>query len=481
MNQESNNRASLNQIIEDSKIENSQVQQGSVNNGNLFQIQIDKLELDLLIIILDRLFPERIQNKPTYSNRRKAISIILASCIAYWVTTGIRSLGSLEFLEISSYDLLTKLKPSSAINSKLLIVEVDDEDIKNPEFKKPLGDSVVTRLLRRVNNYEPKVIGLGISREEPTPNKEDWNTLGSFIQSSSSPIVAVCSVGEVVGTQPLPAKAPPPNVLPDRLGFADGLMIDSDGLVRRYSLGMDYRKSLCLTPYSFSLQVVKKFLPPETTYNYIKDVELKINSAKFPVLSSEFGGYHRLKDHAGYQLMVHYYPIDRIVQKVSLTYIMSSHTSDADMKQLIKDRIVLIGYNVKNTKGKGKGWHKTAIGDMPSIRIHAQVVNQILNTVQGSTNVLSSWSNQVENIWIFAWCGIGAVFIWRSQSLIFVTGILIISSLTLTAVCLLQFSNTVWIPLVPAIIGLWIATTLTSYFIRTNISVNIPLLVQRRV
>ncbi|MBD2002740.1 MULTISPECIES: CHASE2 domain-containing protein [Cyanophyceae] len=411
---------------------------------------------------------------PPLPRKPKLLAVLLASLIITILLVGLRSHSVLEPLELWAYDRFMQLKSVPPLDKRILIVAVNDEDVNVKQFKKPLSDRVVTQLLTKLEKYQPQVIGLDIQRPEATGGtKADWENLGKHIQNSVRPIIAICDVGEVNRQyQPLRAKASPPGVSSERIGFSDALIRDTNPdnyIVRRYSLIMDLRReSLCSTLYSFSFQVVRHYLSPQTQYRYNPGDNLRIDSIVLKSLKPDSGGYQRPKnDMQGYQILIDYSPSRQVAQEVSLTDIMNN--SDSDLLQLIQNRIVLIGYVTSNSPD----YHSTPVGKMHGVKIHAHVVSQLLNTVENHHSLLSSWSKISENIWILVWSIMGGILTLLFR---FIKHLIVVISLGISGIfviCFSYFSHAVWVPLIPAALGLVVSSYVAYYLTKRDIKISL--------
>ncbi|MGV0027760.1 CHASE2 domain-containing protein [Phormidesmis priestleyi] len=391
-------------------------------------------------------------------------AVLAFSLVITILVTGVRFLGWLEFAELRSYDSIMQLQTDGLPDSRLLIVAVNDRDLK--KFGDPLSDRTLSQALKKIEQYQPRVVGLDIFRDQPT--REGWNELVTQLQRNQT-IVAICNVGEVDGViDPELAINPPPGLPANRLGFADGLLPDPDDVIRRYVLKMDERRdSLCQSSHSFSWQIVQHYLKPSVQYSYQRDRGIIISnpeqssSAIIPLLSANFGGYQRtVNDMAGFQLMIRYRRIDRMAQKISLTNLLEG--SDADLQQLIhSDRLVLLGY-----ESGDEDRHETPIGNTYGINIHAQVISQLLGMISNQQPAIStSYPQGVaslpewgKTLWTALWAVLGGWLIWRFRTPWIAW---LIALFTLIGCVIVSFILAIWIPIVPPAI----AFSLTSLII----------------
>ncbi|NJM72072.1 MAG: CHASE2 domain-containing protein [Scytonema sp. RU_4_4] len=380
-------------------------------------------------------------------------SLVMGVRSSFWEQPKGRTQGILQSWELKAYDKLMQLRPNpGTLDKRILVVTVNDDDVRR--FGKPLSDQTVERLLTKLETYQPKVIGLDIYRD--TPQKEGWDNLVERLRHSDR-IIAICKVGE---SNDAPAIDPPPQVPSERLGFSDGFVPDPDDTIRRYTLVMDQvAKSPCATPYAFSFQLIRHYLPADTRYEFNRR-NLRINSTVFEVLKPNFGGYQLPNDDAlGYQLLIDYRPTDRFSQ-VSLTQVLNSQ--DSDLLKLVKDRIVLIGYVGASTKDQ----HLTPLGGkMPGVIVHTQMVSQILSAVLDGRPLLSAWSPLSNTLWVWGWSMVGGILALTFRSRRNQRISIGVALLANGCICFGFFTQAVWVPLIPSVLALVMTGGLVAYIV----------------
>jgi len=91
-------------------------------------------------------------------------SLIISFAIAL-ILLLIRSLGGLQPWELSAYDQMMRSRPKEQPDERLLLVEITEDDIDN--YRHPLSDEVLVKLLQKLESMQPRVIGLDIYRNSP--------------------------------------------------------------------------------------------------------------------------------------------------------------------------------------------------------------------------------------------------------------------------------------------------------------------------
>lgn len=77
-----------------------------------------------------------------------------------------RLTGSLQFLELVTLDKFLRLRPSEPIDRRITIVGITEENIRRSKTY-PIPDGEIADLLKRLQTYQPAVIGLDIVRDIP--------------------------------------------------------------------------------------------------------------------------------------------------------------------------------------------------------------------------------------------------------------------------------------------------------------------------
>lgn len=360
---------------------------------------------------------------------------------------GGRSLGWLQSLELHAYDQFMQHQAYTAPDPNLLIIGIDEADVN--KFDKPLNDHTVHQLLTKLEKYQPKVIGLDIFRDQPQPGR-GWKELTEKLQTSDR-IITICSDASDRHL----TIAPPPHIPPVRVGFADTMLHDADDKTRRYLMAHEEEgESSCATPYSFALQVIRRFLPSYTKYQFQPGTGMSIGSRRLNTIQSNSGGYHLAEeDLYGYQFLIDFRPY-QIAQTASLTDILNAQ--DADLETWVRDRIVLIGY----VGVTSKDLHVTPRGSQAGVVIHAYMVSQILQTVAGSPSLIGAWAEPIEGLWILGWSAIAGWIVWaihssRLKFLLLGTALLILAGSSF-----LLFFKSIWVPVVPSSLAFILTSSL---------------------
>jgi CHASE2 domain len=223
---------------------------------------------------------------------------------------GGRSLGWLQLWEWQAYDVLMRMRPAEAMDERLLVVAVTEEDIGKYGFA-------------ALETDQPRTIGLDIYRDRAVGAGGD--RLRRLFQSNRR-LVAVCS--DKIDQNPnKPGIAPPSGVSESRLGFSD-VVPDADGEIRRHLMFMQpHHTSPCVTNYALSTRLALNYLAadgivPQT----LPPKQVLIGNVLFNPLKTHSGAYQNLDDR-GFQVMLNYRLNDRAsphaIRQVGLSQLLS--------------------------------------------------------------------------------------------------------------------------------------------------------------
>jgi CHASE2 domain-containing sensor protein len=380
---------------------------------------------------------------------------LAASLIATILVLGIRMLGLLENTELKAFDVLMRSRPSEGKDPRLLIITITDEDIKRfggivKDGNLQMSDRTLAQLLKKLQSYQPSVIGLDIYREISLGY--GYTELTKKLQQNDN-IIATCKVRYDND----PGIPPPPSLAAnlDRVGFSDFLN-DSDQTIRRHLLSMGLvGNSACNTPskfnpeiqYSFSVKIAIKYL--ELQGIKVKHNPLQIDKFLWKRWVNDTAGYQQ-KDFRGNQILLNYRLPENLAQEISMTEVLTNKIEP----NLIKDKIVLIG----NTDPKSQDRHFTPYTGNPTdnklmsgVILHAQMVSQIISAVLDKRPLLSAWNRWIEAVWIWSWATIGVILAavkspWRLGLAVSAT------LLILTGCCWILLVMGYWVPLVPSVV-----------------------------
>lgn len=365
----------------------------------------------------------------------------------------LRLLGLLQFSEWTVLDQFFRWRPKEAIDDRIVIVGIDESDLKQVG-KWPIPDEVLAKLLLKIKEQNPRAIGLDLYRDLPV--EPGHQSLLKVFESTPNLI----GIQKVVADNRGYSIAPPP-VLSDRgqVG-ANDVPPDADGKIRRGLLFLtppdrDAIPSLGLTLAMIYLQA--EGITPQPEENDF----LKLGKAVFVPFEANDGGYVGA-DAASYQVLLNFR--SNRFRTVSMTQVLQ----DPKIKDLLRDRIVFVGptaaslndfFYTPYTGGLTSGAER-----MAGVEIQANLTSQIISAALQGRSPIETWSDPWEYGWIFLWSCMGATLAWSVHSWRWTAASLLIAIFCLMGVCYLAFLNSWWIPIIPPLLSLiGSAVTLVAY------------------
>ncbi len=372
----------------------------------------------------------------------------------------VRLTGSLQLIEWVTLDSFLRLRPSEPIDERVVIVGINEEDIQGIR-NYPIPDREIAKLLRTLQKYHPRVIGLDIVRNIPVePGHAE-------LVAAFQDIKNLIAVEKII---PISIK-PPPKLPPEQIGFSDYLS-DDDGKVRRAILGTKSPEDNKKYAFSLPLRLAETYLLAEgiKLSNGIRDREaMRFGSTELPRFFPNSGGYARTDDF-GVQLLLNYRNGRERFRTLSLKDVNDVEAGKGN-PNLLRDtfdaRIVLIGVTAPSIKDF---INTSAIpnlqppGKIYGVEFHAHVASQIISAVLDGRPILKTWSQGWEYLWIVGW-GVLAIYLGRLtqsplKNLVYVA----VASLALVGIGYAFIAEGWWIPVVPALLVLVINGAILSAF-----------------
>lgn len=370
------------------------------------------------------------------------IAVGVTSLFATGLVVTVRSLGGLQGLELWGYDLSLRQQSSLGPDPRLLIVGITEDDIQRYRF--PLSDELLSAAIRRLDQYQPQVIGVDLIRDIPiTPGSKQ---LYQQLQTHER-LISICKAGTVQNA----GVAPPPGVSPTSIGFMD-VVVDPDAVVRRNLLQLE-PQGKCPSDHAFSLMLALRYLAQHQIFPKTSPEGYpQLKNTIFRPLESPTGGYAFL-DARGYQILLRYRTASQVARQVSLSDLLEQRIDP----RWIQGQIVLLGYVAPSVRDSFYTPFTVLEPDRqptPGVILHAQMLSQVLSAVldgQPLLWVLPAWA---EMLWILTWAVLGAaylLFLRHPVSWVLATsGVL----LAITGTCSVVFGLAAgWLPWIPALLG----------------------------
>ncbi|MGD1921341.1 MAG: CHASE2 domain-containing protein, partial [Pleurocapsa sp.] len=230
----------------------------------------------------------------------------LNSIVITIVIVGMRSLSWFQSWELAAFDRLMVTRPQETQDSRILIVGVNEQDLNTYGY--PVSDRTLARLLDKLQQYQPRAIGLDIVRDIPVPKGDPagHQALKTHFRQNKK-LIANCAF-DARGIDPI---APPPSAPKTQLGFVD-LYDDrefhpQDDTVRRYLLSRssENQSEICQSPFSFAWQLTYLYFEAKGITVSTTENNWQFGSLLTKRLQKHSGGYQNL-DSQGNQVLVNY-------------------------------------------------------------------------------------------------------------------------------------------------------------------------------
>lgn len=318
----------------------------------------------------------------------------------------LRFAGALQLMELVALDQMFRLRPVEAVDSRIVLVTIDESDIKQLG-QWPMSDAALARVITSLKQQQPRVIGLDLFRDLPV---EPGHLALVNVFTTTPNLIGIEKViktakGEVV-------QAPPLLKQRDQVSAID-LLLDTDGRVRRsllYLRTQDNRSIFTLGArlaflYLDQQGIRRQALNPDQS-------QFRLGRAVFTPLQSNAGGYVGI-DAGGYQILSNFPKFQQGFRTISLTDVLQGRLP----RDLVRDRIVFIGLTAESVNDKFFTSYTTdAIAAPAGVEVHALLASQLLSAALDGRPLLNVYAEPMEWLWIVAWSTIGAVIGWTASS-----------------------------------------------------------------
>jgi len=383
-------------------------------------------------------------------------TVLLTSLAVTVPIVGIRFLGGFEGSELAAYDDFIRRRPAEKPDDRIVIVTISDDDIEQLQ-QYPLHDDKFATLLEKLDSYQPRAIGMDISRDVPHGLPAGRVRLKRVIEQSNT-IISGC----LLSNESHSGSPPAPGTPAEGVAFVD-FPLDADKTVRRIYINSTPTKPNrtprtnhpCNDPNnelsSLSFAAALSYLGGlEINAKPTANREIQLRQTVLKRIKSQFGGYAHA-DTPDYQMMLNYRGDKQIFQEIPITSVLANKVDP----KTIRDRVVLIGNTSEVSKDElDTPYSETRSGSrtMPGVVVHAHAVSQILSAVLDQRPLIRTWSELGEVLWIFAWSvGSGLLAFYNRRLGLFLIS-LVSLGLALWGICYGVFlTQGLWIPFVPTL------------------------------
>ncbi|WP_017303210.1 CHASE2 domain-containing protein [Spirulina subsalsa] len=366
-------------------------------------------------------------------------SLLVTACII-----GLREVGVFQPAELNAFDHLMRLRPDTqGADNRILVITIGEEDLQYQdeqgwERRDSLSFEALDLLWQNLKPHEPRVLGIGIMMPKNLENHPELMLEERVF------------LGCQIASQDLPSLGAPDDFPKERLGFTQAPE-DPRGFIRRQTL-VRRADSNCPTRRSFALRIANRYWQQQgqPVLEEMEDIEEHFQ----PLLETNTGGYRLSKSQAGgAQILLNYR--SQSPKQIPLRFMLQG-LSNAEMRNLVRDRIILIGRD-EHSEGAAYTPYKSDRKEA-GIVIQAQMISQILDQSR-----LYTLPQPLEHLWILSWSVTSLIIIQlcrKPRLLIFGVS----STLgVLFFLCYISFNQNWWLPLIPSALGIIVTSPVIIY------------------
>jgi adenylate cyclase len=392
---------------------------------------------------------------------RFAVSLLITAAV-FASVMGARSVGLLEELELGAFDWLLRSRPVLELeDNPVVLIKLREEEVQ--KYGHPLCDARMAVAIEKLRALDAIAIGVDIYRDIPIPTCT--GQLGDRGLPETGTDLAEAALRDdrvVMLAKPLeiPPIAPPKFLEGTGQIAVPDLDVDANGIVHRAFILYHHED---VPYYSLSLQLVLRYLRERGIFpaNDPERPELiRIGETAVPVFQPDDGGYHD-EEAGGYQ-----YLLDFALGPGGFpSYSLADLYADSIPAEAVRGKIALLGTDSPSVKDHFSTPYSAAHPDDPTMigmEIHAHAVSQLIRFANGQSKPIRSWSQGEELGWILLWCVLGgAVGIWNRSGWITALATAV-GSIALIGACRVAMGASLWIPLVPPLLGAGSAAALVT-------------------
>ena len=262
----------------------------------------------------------------------------------------------IESLDLLIFDIVTSLSiRKSTPNKHISIIGISETDLK--KYKWPIDDKYLCEAIKKIQQFEPKAIGIDIYRDIGIGDKKQC--LIDLINNTRN-LVSIYSIVENIEAIPQSPK--------EQIAYND-IILDKDRVVRRDLLHVSSKSE---REVSLPMRLTEIYLQNNNIYREIES----LNPNKW--LNKNSGGYINV-DSSGYQSLLSYKSIFNYKQ-----YTLDEILNNNFAPTYIKDKVVILGSTAESLKDFYEvPLSKTIISDsfyqVPGVIIHAIRTNSLIN------------------------------------------------------------------------------------------------------
>ena len=308
-------------------------------------------------------------------------------------TIALSYMGIFQSLELSVLDRWFRFRPAEAKEERVVVVTIAESDL-NRLGQWPISDDILSSLISKINEQQPRAIGLDLYRDLPV--QPGTNKLASILRSSPN----LVGVEKIIGEAVQPSKFLKEQ---EQVAFAD-LIVDRDRVVRRGLLSVSLDNGR--VQLGLATRLALMYLAQEgIELQPVDPIKRRLGRAVFLPLDKHYGGYVNA-DAGGFQILLNYRGIEESFYRVSIVDVLEGNIPP----NLMRDRIVLIGSTAQSLNdlfATPYSSNPDRSEYLPGVFIHANLASQILSAALDGRKSIEVFSEPLEWLWIVVWTSIG--------------------------------------------------------------------------
>ncbi len=318
----------------------------------------------------------------------------------------VRLTGLLQTLEWSALDVYFRLRPVEAPDDRIVIVGINENDLKS--YGWPIPDRTLAQLIKKLNQQNPKAIGLDLYRNLPVG--AGYPELAKVFAATPNLI----GIRKVIGDSASAAVDPAPALQKLEQVAANDMVVDADGRLRRGLLYLSDQQNNNI--FSLSLTLAWLYLQDQGIQPEITpDHQLRLGKAEFHAFETNDGSYVQAEA-KGYQVLLNFRGPRGSFATVSMQDVLAGKVSP----RFFRDRIVLIGGTTESLRDLFYTPYSSQFNEIlqptPGVEIHAQLTSQILSSALQGRSGIKTLPEWLEWLWIGGWALVGAAVVWYQRS-----------------------------------------------------------------
>jgi len=328
-------------------------------------------------------------NFKSKSKKRWLWTVLLVALCSSGLTIAASHLSIFQSLEWLTFDTWFRFRPLEAKEKRIIVVTISESDI-NQLGQWPMSDRILSQLITKINQQQPRAIGLDIYRDlSVQPGTEE---LEAVFRSTPNLIGIEKVIGEEVNSSPILKQQ-------EQVALAD-LVRDTDGKIRRGLLSIELdngQVQLGLATRLALMYLATEGIEPQFIDNTAK---LSLGKADLVPFNSHDGGYIRADD-GGFQVLINYRGTETSFNRISIFDVLNGQVPE----DLMKDNIVLIGSIAPSLNDFFATPYSDSqtdqLKDLPGVFIHANLASQIVSGALDGRSSIQTISEPWEWIGIF--------------------------------------------------------------------------------